>query len=243
MNQLSGYEIAQKRVEDRRNKSNRFKLWIVLLILAAVVSQQSLQADNNIRLWFFSIPIAFLMGLFILMDGIELYFTSPRRQISPHVFEQEMIWLLGDDWKDIAGRQEYMLGQERIRRRQIRQGQFYLHLCLYLIYNAFALNALFNTLESDSFGLLAQLAVLSGLLIFHGYKVFPSRRRLERRERDFGRAIQAEIAHNIPESTKRKEKPKRDVRYTIGEDGELEEISEYLIDEKPKQIDEGKLFG
>src|SRR5687767_14581895 len=81
-------------------------------------------------------PIAFLMGLFILMDGIELYFTSPHRKLSPRAFKQEMAWLFGDDWKNIAGGQEYMLGQERIRRRQIRSAQFNLHLCISLIYNA-----------------------------------------------------------------------------------------------------------
>jgi hypothetical protein len=240
MEQLSGYEIAQKRIEDRRNKSNRFKLWIVLFILAALVTQMFI---DDYHFLVFSIPIAFLMGFFILMDGIELYFTSPRRQLSPHIFEQEMAWLFRDNWQDVAGTQEYMLGQERIRRRQIRQGQFYLHLCISLIYNYLSFASFFRQPEFGPVHALVTSAVSLGLLVFHRYKVVPSRQRLERRERDFGRAIQTEIAHSIADSPKRKEKPKRDVRYTIGEDGDLEEISEYLIDEKPKQIDEDKLFG
>jgi hypothetical protein len=241
MEQLSGYEIAQKRIEQRRQKSSRFKVWIALLILAALVTQQSLQANNHNSLC--TVPIMLGLGLFIFMDGIELYFTSPRRQLSAHIFEQEMTWLFGDDWQDVAGTQEYMLGQERIRRRQIRQGQFYLHLFISLMYNCLAVSSLFRYPEFGSFHTLVTLAVSLVLLIFHGYKVIPSRRRLEHQERDIGRAIQAEIAHSIPESAKHKEKPKRDVRYTIGEDGELEEISEYLIDENSKQIDEDKLFG
>ena len=68
--------------------------------------------------------------------------------------------------------------------------------------------------------------------------VFPSRRRLVRQERQIGKAILAEMQRSVPEIEKRKDKPKHDVQYRVGEDGELVEVEDEFTfddDEKPKR--------
>jgi hypothetical protein len=232
MIQFSGSKIPQDRTEKHRKRTNRFKVWIALFILATLVMLLSLQSTD--RSWQCTIPIMLGFGALVLKDGIELYLHTPERELSPQVFEQELIWLFGDDWQGVAGTQEYMLAQDRIQRRQDGREQFYLHLFVSLILTSYFLSILFTP---PNYGLpdsLVVFAVPVGLLIIHGYTVFPTRRRLERRERDIGRAIQAEIDRSVPEISKYKEKPKRDVRYRIGEDGELEEIPEDFEGEKPK---------
>lgn len=233
MIRFSGSKISQDRIEERRKRTNRFKLWIALFILAAVVMLLSLQSTNSS--WQCTIPIMLGFGALVLKEGIELYLHTPQRELSPHVFEQELIWLFGDDWQGVAGTQEYMLAQDRIQRRQDRREQFYLHLFVSLVFNSFFFPFLFTPPNYFSPASLAVFAVSLGLLIVHGYVVFPTRRRLERQESDLGRAIQVEIDRSIPEISKNKQKPKRDVQYRVGEDGELEEISEFLKDEKPKR--------
>jgi hypothetical protein len=230
MIQFYGSKIPQDRIEKRRKRTNRLKLWIALFILAAVVT---LLLATQIEVC--TIPIMLGLGALALKDGIELYLHTPQRELSPHVFQQELIWLFGDDWQGIASTQEYLLAQERIQRRQIRREQFYLHLFVSLILNSFFLFMLLsppNSVSPQAFGIIIASLVF---LIFHGYKAFPSHQQLEHQERDIGRAIQAEIDRSVPEISKYKEKPKRDVQYRVGEDGELEEISEYLEDDKPKR--------
>jgi hypothetical protein len=230
MIQFSGSKIPQDRIEKYRKRTNRFKVWIALFILAAVGTPLLTTQMAGC-----TIPIMLGLGALAFMDGIELYLHTPQRELSPHVFEQEMIWLFGSDWHTTASTQEYMLAQERIQRRQDRRGQFYPHLFVSLIFNSSFFSFLFTPPNYGSADSLLVFAVSLGLLIVHGNMVFPTRRRLERQERDLGRAIQAEIDRSVPEISKYKEKPKRDVRYTIGEDGELEEILEYSEDEKPKR--------
>ena len=63
----------------------------------------------------------------------------------------------------------------------------------------------------------------------YGLPTFPSRRRLARGERQIGQAILAEMQRSTPELEKRKDKPKRDVQYRVGEDGELVEVDERAV--------------
>jgi hypothetical protein len=235
--QLTGYAIAHERIEERQRKSNRFKVWIVLLILVGIVTFLSYQAPNYT--WFCTLPFLLGLGALALMDGIELYLISPRRELSTATFEQEMTWLFGEDWQTSADTQEYMLGQERIRRRQVRRRQFYPHLFISLVVNSYLVSVLYTPPNYGSLQGLVVIAVLLGLLISHAYKVFPSRGRLERQERQFGQALQAEIATVQPEIVKRKNKLKRDVQYRLGEDGELVEVTSDPDDSStnPKQDD------
>jgi hypothetical protein len=144
--------------------------------------------------------------------------------------------------EDMPGRRnEYMLAQERIRRRRIKRSYFYLHLIVYLLVNAALLYLLigsFARITSAPLGCMVLLPfVWLAFLGGHGLLAFPSRRRLARREQQIGQAIQAELQQLEPEMAKHKEKPKRDVQYTVGEDGELVEISDDLdwLDKKPKR--------
>src|SRR5688500_4459318 len=130
MEQLSSFEIAQKRIEQRRQKRNRSKFGIAILILVALVT------GFEISLLVCTVPIMACLGLSLLVDGIEIYVTSTRSELSSEHFEQEMTWLFGAYWQNNTSTQEYMLAQDRIQRRRIRRGQFYLHLCVSLIINA-----------------------------------------------------------------------------------------------------------
>ena len=75
------------------------------------------------------------------------------------------------------------------------------------------------------------------ILIRQGREAFPSHRALERRERAFGSNLRREFRFMQPESPKTKEKLKRGMYYTIGDDGELVEVEEdkAVDDEKPKR--------
>src|SRR6185369_8173795 len=107
----------------------------------------------------------------------ELYLNSPQGELSTTVFEKEMTWLFSDDWQTTTDTQEYMLGQERIRRRQVRRRQFYPHLFVSLVFNSSLYWMLFTPPNYGSPGVLGVFAISLGLLIVHGYIVFPWRGR------------------------------------------------------------------
>jgi hypothetical protein len=240
MEQLSGYEIAQKRIEGRQRQRSLFGIWIGLLILSAL-----LFLLGGTMVAGCTVPMLVIFGFLAVMEGIQLYFASPRRAPSPAMVTDEMGWLFGDDWRDMAGTQEFMLAQERIRRRRIRQGYFYLDMVVFLLVNAifwyFAIDSLANKVSTFSGAMGCLVLFAFGWLTFlagHGIMVFPSRRRLVRQERKIGQAILAELQSSVPEIEKRKEKPKDDIQYRVGEDGELVEIEDEFTfddDEKPKR--------
>jgi hypothetical protein len=231
MGHLSGYEYAQRHLMQRERRRNRFILWIgvlVVLLFGALVG-----------IGFCTLPLLIAIAPLAITEGMELYLLLQRSTPSTEAVEQGMAWLFGDDWRDLAEPQTYMIAQDRIRRQRMSRWRFYMHLIVYLPVNTLILYLMytnlfrFNALPSG-FELLVSLLWL-GLLVRHGYSAFPSRKRRAQRERQFGQAIQFQIEQSTPETFKYKEKPKRDVRYTIGEDGELEQISEYLEVEKPKR--------
>jgi hypothetical protein len=228
MEQLSGYEIAQKRIEERQRKRHRVSVWVVLMIVLTITSLIA-----GPRLFGCSVPLIVSFGFFAIMDGIQLYSVSSRRAPTPEMVDDQMAWLFGDDWRDIAGTQEYMLAQERIRRRRVRRSYFYLHLATFLLVNAGLLLLLIEsfTRSTSAFGCMLLFPFI--WLVFlagHGFMVFPTRQRLVRQERQFGLRLQTELQQSIPEISKRKEKPKRELQYRIGEDGELEEVEDKLED-------------
>lgn len=235
MQKLSGYEIAQKRIEERQQKRIGVGVWGILLILMLAITLIAGPAAVGC-----TIPLIASMSFFAIRDGIPLYYVSPQRAPSREMVDDQMMWLFGDDWRDIAGTQEYMLAQERIQRRRIRRSYFYLHLAVFLLVNAGLLLLLIDSFTRPNSELSCMLLFPFAWLTFlagHGFIVFPTQRRLVRQERQFGLALQMEIQRSIPEMTKRKEKPKRDVEYRIGEDGELVEISDDIdeSDHKPNR--------
>lgn len=238
MEQLSGYEIAQKRIEGRQRQRNRFGIWIGLLILSAL-----LFLLGGVPAGRYTVPLLVIFGFLTIMEGIQLYFASPKRAPTLMMVEDEMAWLFGRDWRDMAGTQEFMLAQERIRRRRIRRGYFYLDAIVFLLVNGtlwyFGIDSMtkkFSTF-SGAHGYLILFAF--GWLVFlggHAAMVFPTRRRLARQESQIGHAILAEMQRSTPDIGKRKEKPKHDVRYRVGEDGELVEVEdEFTFDDEDEK--------
>jgi hypothetical protein len=63
-------------------------------------------------------------------------------------------------------------------------------------------------------------------LLSHTINTFPTSKMLARRERKVGKNLQMEIDNMYPSKTKNSEKPKRDIQYKIGDDGELVEIED-----------------
>jgi hypothetical protein len=239
MEQLSGYEIAQQSLEKRTRRRDRFTLWIALLIIAVfgiIVSNPEFDIVGGM------VPLVLILGSLAYIDGVELYFSSSKHAPSQEIFEQEMAWLFGESWRDQSGTEEFWLAHRRIHRRRVRRWHFVIHLLAFLViaggleYIQFNNNVSLQTRPLNA-ELCAQLPILFWLaaVIRHAIIAFPSQMRLARREQRIGKAIQAEIQRLQPATQSWKEKPKRDVHYRIGEDGELEEISEYLEDEKPKR--------
>jgi hypothetical protein len=236
--QLSGYEIAQQRIEQRQRKRYRVGAWITLCILSGIFLLL-----GGIRTAGCAVPLLVSFAFFAFMDGIQLYFASVRRAPSPETVADEMNWLFGDDWRDIAGTQEFMLAQERIRKRRVRKAYFFLNVVAFFLGNTalfllMASNAASGTMNCLLLFAIGWLVIMGG----HGLMALPTRRRLARQESKFGQAVLAEMQRSTPDIGKRKEKPKNDVQYRIGEDGELEEVKyEFTFDEddKPKRSDSG----
>lgn len=237
MEQLSGYEIAQQRIESRQRRRYRVGVWIVLCILAGIFLLLGGRTTAGC-----AVPLLASFAFFAFMDGIQLYFASARRAPSPENVADEMGWLFGEDWRDIAGTQEFMLAQERIRRRRIRKAYFFLDVLAFFLGNTALFLLAASSAAASTMGCLLIFAI--GWLIFlggHGLMALPTRRRLARQESKFGQAVLAEMQRSTPDIGKRKEKPKNDVQYRIGEDGELEEVKyEFTFDddEKPKHDQE-----
>jgi hypothetical protein len=223
--QLSGYEIAQQRIEARQKQRFRagiaFAMFFLLLFLTLLAGPAAYGC---------LVPLILTFGLLALFGAAQLYYASPRGAPSIRVVEDQMNWLFGDGWRDVAGTNEFILAQERIRRRRTRRTQFYFHLTIFILAAIAMMPLLISGIPSGSLLLLFPLIWLS-IVIAHGLDACPSRGRLESEERQIGQAILTELDHSARDIEKRKEKPKNDVRYAIGEDGELVEIAP-AIDEK-----------
>jgi hypothetical protein len=76
------------------------------------------------------------------------------------------------------------------------------------------------------------------LLLPHALQAFPTDGMLVRRERKVARKLQAEIDSVHPDKLKNDEKLKRDKRYIVGDDGELEEVEDEItqLEDKPKRM-------
>ena len=238
MEQLSEHEIAQQRIEELQHRRSRLIIWVVLLVvllLAALV--------GNIPSISCTIPLIIAGFIFASLDGIELYFASPRRAPVAETVEQEMSWLYGDDWQEQVGAPEYKRGRERVRQRGISRWHFFLHVIVFLLANVAIANLMFFEnrglfIRPSEYLLTFEIFWLA-LLVRHAFMAFPSSYRLMQREQRIGQAIRDEIQRNRQRETlKWKEKPKRDVLYRIGEDGELVEVEDEFTfneDEKPKR--------
>ncbi|MBZ0286672.1 MAG: hypothetical protein K8I30_03590, partial [Anaerolineae bacterium] len=147
MEQLSGYEIAQQRIEGRQKQRFRagigFAMFFLLIVLTLLAGPQASAC---------LIPLMVCFGFFALIGGIQLYYASPRGAPSAAVVETEMGWLFGDDWRDVAGTDEFILAQERIRQRRTKRAYFFLHLIIFLLVNAALIPPLLEAVRLMSSG-------------------------------------------------------------------------------------------
>jgi hypothetical protein len=222
------YELAQKRIQAWRRKRNDT---IALVVFIALVSAVCLLAGNSAFVC--GLPFILLAGLFALSNVIELYYHAHAP--SEADMAQEMVWLFGDDWREMTGAQEYALAQDRIRERRIGRWVLPVHIALYTLAAGVILLPIrpMPPLVYGLFGLW-----LIGLF-FHARHTFPSLENLARRERKAGEAIRRELELLTPEKRKHEEKPKR--AYALGDDGEIVELmNEDVIDELDRR-EKGKL--
>lgn len=131
------------------------------------------------------------------------------------LLEQEMLWLFGDDWRDIASPAEYTFALLRIQQRRRVRGWFIIFSILVTLITAYVL---YLYLTIRSFGddmptlLLLSLFPLAAIVVT-AVRRFPTARVLAKRERQAGQKFLD------GQATKAKVKPKRGL--ALGDDGEL----------------------
>jgi hypothetical protein len=230
MQPYSDYEIAQRRIHERQNKKSQFRASIVFLVIPLFITFISSDAGTC------TLPLAVLAGLFVIGNGIELYYSLPEHAPIQAEVEQEMEWLLGDYWQDQANAQAYAFAYDRIRKRRISRWRFVGHLLLFVPINGLIVMTAATQKRYTDAGILLLVAFV-WLVIFinHARSTFPSKRTLAKREINFGKTLHFELARLQPEKAKAKEKLKRGKYYQVGDDGELEEVEEVLLEENSKR--------
>jgi uncharacterized protein (DUF58 family) len=232
MGNLSAYELAQQRIEQRQRKRNRTVIWA---ILAAICTLLTLIASSC------ALPFAFFTVVFALLSGIEWYSVLKPWTPSTSQVNQEMEWLFGENWQDSAGVHEFSLAFERIRKRRTARTQFYAHLAFFLVANCGIWGLILYSVRTFAapgpIMVVVVSAVWLAVVLYHLASAFPTRRGLEGRERQAGEAIQRELEAMQPAKLKNEDKLKRGVHYTISDDGELVEVDpETFEGEKPKHL-------
>src|SRR5262249_35789585 len=128
MEQPSDYELAQRRIEQRERRRERFKMSLTLLIFAGLITLLA----RSMSVGLCAYPV--MCGLVVLLafDGLEVYYLSPEHTPDQATIEQQMIWLFGYTWREYTGTEEYALAQGRIRLRRVRRWYFFIHSLLFL---------------------------------------------------------------------------------------------------------------
>lgn len=230
---LTEFELAARRIERRRR--NVTQLTISIIMTALFIALYGV-AGPGYACFGILIPITFF---FVVARTIELYHESPRHLPSQERTEHQLTLLFGEDWRETTGIKEYALAQDRLIRYGKKRWWFVIHLLIAVPSIILISIALINTLPPGGimWMVLGLLPIWLIILIRQGREAFPSHRALERRERAFGSNLRREFRFMQPESPKTKEKLKRGMYYTIGDDGELVEVEEdkAVDDEKPKR--------
>lgn len=224
MSELTEFELAQKRLKDRQRD------WFVLFLSSAIfcmtlVGSSGYGGGGNCWL-----PFQVLTAIMAASKALDLYYSSPKRVPRIEHIEQEMVWLFGDDWRDITGAHEYIFAQERIQKRSVDRWFLLLHIIVFLP-GSLALVSLGTVFlnRSQWVGLLPLgivVAWFSFALLPHCLRAFPTESRLSRRERRTGENLRRELRRMQPEKPKNEEKSKSQIEYTFGDDGELIELNE-----------------
>jgi hypothetical protein len=203
MEQFSDYEIAQKRIEERKKKRNIFYLWLATFIISLVLSFLARSYSFNC-----AIPVAILTGLFTIIRGYALLYPPPEPNA---LIEMEMAWLFGDDWEEKTGPYDRVLAQERIQKRRRERWLVLVHLLVFVSVN---LCIVVTAQSGADYGepSVAALFVIPAIwfifLIRHVLYAFPTNGMLERREWKAGEAIRLEIEQIQSSKLIHGEKPK-----------------------------------
>ncbi len=233
MQPYSDYEIAQRRIAERRANKSRFQF---LLALIAILVFITLSSSGSA---FCTVPIGIIMALFAVSHRIEMYYTNPEHAPTEAEIEKEMEWLFCDDWQEIASAQAYALAQDRIRKRRMGKWGFLGHFLLYIPVNCWIIVTALRDRHNPEGFIIFIIAIWIILFIAHARSAFPTKQSLEKREINFGKTLHFELARLQPEKAKAKEKLKRGKYYQVGDDGELEEVEDEIVrlEEKPKRSD------
>ena len=234
MAQLTEFDLAQKRLKERQRMRTFLILWLAFLLGALFLM---VIFPSGSGLW---IILGLIAGVLAASNGLQLRISSPNRMPRPELVEQEMSWLFGEDWRDFTSAQEYAFAQDRIRQRRLGRFGLLLHLIVFVPSAAYlVLIGTFLRSYGEALGnaaLIVPFAWLIGLLIPHAWRAFPTKGMLARREQKAGSELLLELRRMRPEKLKNDEKLKRGVQYTVGDDGELVEVSQ-LDEEKHKHQD------
>lgn len=224
MPEITEFELAQKRLKDRQRD------WFVLILSSAIFGMtlvgSSVYGDGG-SCW---LPFQILTAIMVVSKALDLYYSSLGRAPRIDRIEQEMVWLFGEEWRDITGAHEYSFAQERIQKRSIDRWLLLPHIIVFLL-ASMVLVALGTTLlfygQAVGWIPLGIAVVWFALaLLPHCLRAFPTESRLARRERRTGEALRRELRRMQPEKLKNEEKSKRHIAYTVGDDGELVELSD-----------------
>jgi len=231
----SDFELAKQLLEEGQQKRIMFYVWLAFFALFMSLSllyQQSVLG--------FTLPSAMVAGVLALLKGFSIYSNSPSR-VSLQV-RQEMEWLLGANWLEIGDEDIYSFALARVRLRQKEQRLFLIHLFIFINVNLCAFAWGYYGAITYRNPIIPTVFIITAiwlpLLIRHSINAFPTKGRLVRREQKVWETLQLHLGQIRPDKQKRKEKPKRDTSYRLGDDGELveEEEAETIDwwDEDPK---------
>lgn len=219
MDNLSPYELAQQRIEQRQRRQTYTQAWLVLAITCFLLTSVAGKC---------ALPLLIISVCFAVYNGIEWY-TSRHWTPPPALVKREMAWLFGEGWQNGTGVYEFSLALERIHKRRRMQRQFTLHLGFFLLANIFILGLFVYT--PGPVVVLIVPAVWLAMLAHHFVSALPTQRRLMQREQRAGEAIQREIEKMQSTKLKNEDKLKNDAYYTVGDDGELVEVDRAVIED------------
>lgn len=202
------FELVQEQFHERQKKRIMFYVWLSFFALFALLSLMGARDILSCTL-----PAAAVAGLLALSKGVALYSNSPERTTKR--IAQEMEWLFGEDWESSVDTNTYAFALSRLRVRQQKRIVFLIHLLIFIPVSLYLMLA-------------SPVVVLVWLVILirHARNAFPDRDRLKHREREAWDLLQLHLNRLRPDKQKRKEKPKREIRYRLSDDGELVEEEE-----------------
>jgi hypothetical protein len=203
-------------------------VWLSLLALLVLFTLTA-TLTAGIPILFALVPVAGLAVYFVLAHGIWLYWNTPERMTRR--IAQEMELLFGEGWEGSVDTNTYAFALSRVRMRYQERKDFLIHLLLFIpgsLYLALLGFVGFISREPGIIIISAILLIWLPLFIRHARNAFPGRDRLIRREREAWETLQLHLNQLKPDKPKRKEKPKRETRYHLSDDGELVEESEPL---------------